>query len=150
MPVTVTIDHLAALPTDLPDGTLVAVGVRAGSLADDAPGLDPSLAAVAGFEGKAAQTLVASTDDGLRLLVGLGETPEVGSLRKIGAAVGKAALKQQALVVDLLGPFEAGDRVAAAEVLTEGLVLGTYRFEAFKDAAEGVVLATVSVVAKGG
>src|SRR5690606_389544 len=115
MPTTVTITHQAALPDD---DVLVALGVRAGHLAEDAPGLDPTLAELAGFEGKAAQTLVATTDAGVRLLVGLGEEPKVDELRKIGAATAKAALKQAGLAVDLLGAFDGADRVAAASALT--------------------------------
>jgi leucyl aminopeptidase len=150
MPVTVSIVHAAALPDDLPQGALVAIGVRAGKLAEDAPGLDLAVAEAAGFEGKAAQTLVAGTDAGVRLLVGLGEDPDATGLRKVGAAAAKAALKAPALAIDALGSFEGADRAAAADTLTQGLVLGSYRFDAYKDAPEGTALESVVVVAKGG
>lgn len=145
-----SIEHLGALPDDLTEGTLVAVGVRASHLSEDAPGLDEALAAASGFEGKPGQTLFASTDAGLRLLVGLGAEPEVGSFRKIGAAAAKAAAKSPALVADLLGPLDAGDRPAAADALAQGLLLGSYRYDEYQATPDDIVLASVSVVAKGG
>lgn len=150
MPVAVSLDHLAALPADLPDGSLVAIGVRKGSLADDAPGLDLDLASVGGFEGKIGQLLVASTDAGLRLLVGLGEDPDPTAFRRIGASVAKRAASQESLVVDLLGHLDGADRSTATEALALGLVLGTYRFGTYKPAPEGTTLGSISVVAKGG
>jgi leucyl aminopeptidase len=150
MPVTISIDHAASLPVDVPDGALIAIGVRSGHLAEDAPGLDLDLASLAGFEGKAAQTLVAATTEGVRLLVGLGESPVAGDFRKIGAAAARAAAKQPALVADLLGPLEAAARPAAADVLAQGLLLGSYRYEQYQDTPDGVVLASATVVAKGG
>lgn len=150
MPVAVSLDHLAALPLDPPEGAIVALGVRKGSLGDDAPGLDLDLASVGGFEGKIGQLLVASTDAGLRLLVGLGDAPDPTTFRRIGAAVAKRAASQEALVVDLLGHLDGADRLVAAEALALGLILGTYRFGAYKPAPEGTTLGSISVVAKGG
>jgi len=150
MPVTVTVDHMAALDIEPVEGTLVAIGVRAGSLSEDAPGLNVLVASAAGFEGKESQTLVAGTDAGVRLLVGLGEEPKVASLRKVGAAIVKASLKHEALVVDVLGPFDPSARPAAADVLTQGLVLGSYRFDEYQERPEGQQLASVTVVARGG
>ncbi len=146
MPIPITIDHQAASP----EADLVALGVRAGHLAEDAPGLDPDLAALAGFEGKVAQTLVAATDDGLRLLVGLGEEPDPGQFRRIGAAVAKAALKRERLAVDALGHLEGADRLLAATALAEGLALGSYAFADYKQPAATTVIAAATVVAKGG
>ena len=150
MPATASLSHLAALPADLPDDALVAVGVRSGHLADDAPGLDLALADLAGFEGKVGQTLIAATDAGSRLLVGVGDAVDPASLRKVGAAAARAARRQPSLVVDLVDLADAADRVEAAEVLAQGLLLGTYRFDEYKDAPEGTALAEVSLVAKGG
>jgi leucyl aminopeptidase len=150
MPATIAIDHAAAVPEKLPEGALVAVGVRVGSLVDDAPGLDPTVAEAAGFTGKEAETLVASTDAGVRLLVGLGEQPMPSSYRKIGAAVAKAAVKRPALVVDLLAHLDGSERVAAADALTQGVVLGSYRFDEYQATPEHVALASATVVGKGG
>ncbi len=150
MPVAVALDHLAALPADVSTGTLVAIAVRSGRLAEDAPGLDADLASLGGFEGKVAQMLVAATDAGIRLLVGVGEAPDATTFRRIGAAVAKRASSQDALVADLVGHLDGPDRLEAVEALAQGLILGTYRFGAYKPSAEGAKLATISVVAKGG
>jgi leucyl aminopeptidase len=150
MPVAVTVDHLAAVPADLPDDALVAIAVRSGNLEADAPGLDLAVAAIGGFEGNVGQLLVAATADGVRLLVGVGETPDPATFRRIGAAVAKKALSRAALVVDVVGHLDGGNRVAAVEALTQGLILGTYRFGTYKAAPEGTALAAVTVVAKGG
>ncbi|WP_426573402.1 leucyl aminopeptidase [Aquihabitans sp. McL0605] len=150
MPVTVTIEHAPGLPDDLPEGAAVALGVRVGHLADDAPGVDSTAAALAGFEGKVGQVWSASVDAGIRLLVGLGAEPDPADFRKIGAATSKAAAKQAALHADLLGHLDGAARAAAAEALTQGLILGTYRFTRYKAAPEGTKLAAITVVGKGG
>jgi leucyl aminopeptidase len=147
MPVPVTVDHAAALPEG---DALIAIGVRADHLAEDAPGTSAELAALAGFEGKVAQTRFADTDDGPRLLVGLGADLSTSGWRKVGAAVAKAAVKQPWVVVDVLRALDGPERAAAAEALAEGLALGSYGFADYKEPAEGTALEAVTVVAKGG
>jgi leucyl aminopeptidase len=147
MPATITVDHLPALPEAAPDGALVAIGVTAEAL-PTVPGLDPALAAAARFEAKEGQTLLAAVEGGVRLLVGLGDgSPR---FRKVGAAVAKAAVGSPSVIVDALGHLDAGDRGSAADELTQGLVLGSYRFQGYKDTPAHVQLAAASVVAKGG
>ena len=147
MPVPITIDHQPALPDDV---DLVAIGVRSGEVAADAPGVDEHLVELSGFEAKPGQTLLTSTDDGLRLLVGLGEVPKLEDYRKIGAAISKASLKRESVAVDALADLEGADRLAAAGALVEGLALGSYGFSDFKDPAPGTALDRVTVVTKGG
>ena len=147
MPVPITIDHAASTPEDI---DLLAIGVRAGRLSEDAPGLDEDVAALAGFEGKVAQTLVAATDGGPRLLVGLGEDPAADQYRRIGAAISKASAKRSQVAADVLADLEGAERVAAAQALAEGLALGSYSFADYKDPADDVVLESVTVVGKGG
>ncbi|MCB0978324.1 MAG: leucyl aminopeptidase [Acidimicrobiales bacterium] len=147
MPVPVSVDHSPTLPEG---DALVAVGVRAGHIEEDAPGASLELADLAGFDAKEAQTHFASTDAGPRLLVGLGEDPSSASWRKVGAAVAKAAVKHPWVVVDALGSLEGAERNAAAEALAEGLALGSYGFADYKEPAEGTALESVTVVAKGG
>ena len=148
MPVPVTIDHAATRPDD--DTTLLVVGVRSGHLVDDAPGLDEDVAALAGFEGKVAQVLAATTVDGPCLLVGMGDEVDPSTFRRIGASVAKASLRRAAVAVDALGLLEGTDRIAAAEALAEGLALGSYGFADYKDPAETTIIEAMTVVAKGG
>jgi len=147
VPVPITIDHLTALAEE---PGMVALGVRSGLLAEDAPGLDLALADLGGFTGDVGQTLIAPTDAGTRLLVGLGAEPDPSTYRKIGAAVAKAAVKQVAVSVDALSVLEGPDRARAAEALTEGLALGSYGFADYKDPAPGTALESATVIGKGG
>lgn len=146
-----SIDHSAALAAPAEGGgPLVAVGVRQGHLDEDAPGVDLDVLGVAGFEGKVGQVRAVATEDGPRLLVGLGEAPDPTTYRRIGAAVAKAASAQPALAVDLLGHLDGPARLAAAEALAQGLVLGTYRFSGYKAEPTGTKLEAITVVGKGG
>ncbi|QXC61355.1 leucyl aminopeptidase [Aquihabitans sp. G128] len=147
MPIPITLDHQATVPDDV---ELVAVGVRSAQLEADAPGLDEELARIAGFEGKLAQTLVAATDEGVQLLVGLGDEADPTTYRKVGAAIAKAAVKRASIAVDVLVDLDGPDRVAAAGALAEGLALGSYGFADYKDPAPGTALEAVTVVGKGG
>ncbi|MCU1497666.1 MAG: hypothetical protein JWM47_1619 [Acidimicrobiales bacterium] len=146
MPIPITLDHQATVPDDL---DLVVVGVRRGRLQADAPGLDEELAAVAGFQGDVAQTLAAATDQGRRLLVGLGAEADPTTYRKVGAAVAKAAVKHAAIAVDALVDLDGADRVAAAAALAEGLALGSYGFADYKEPAAGTALERVTIVGRG-
>ncbi len=147
MPVPIMLVHEAAA---LDDVDLVVVGVRAGHLAEDAAGLDESLATLAGFEGTVAQTLLTTTHDGVRLLVGLGAEPDPADFRRAGAAAAKAALRCERVAVDALGSLDGSARVLAAQALAEGLALGTYAFADYKEPLPSTVIAAVTVVAKGG
>ena len=148
MPVPITLDHQAVLPDEGID--LVVRGVRAGRLEADAPGFDQDVARVAGFEARVAQTLVVATDQGVRLLVGLGDEPDAAAYRRVGAAVAKASVKQARVAVDVLADLEGPGRVAAAEALAEGLALGSYGFADYKEPAPGTALEQVTVLGKGG
>lgn len=148
MPIPITVDHQALVPDEGVD--LVALGVQAGRLEIDAPGLDAAVARVAGFEADVAQTLVAATDHGVRLLVGLGDEPDATTYRRIGAAVAKASLKQAVVAVDVLADLGGAERIAAAQALAEGLSLGAYGFGEYKEPPPGTAIERVTVVGKGG
>jgi leucyl aminopeptidase len=166
MPLTITLDHAPSLaavdasgPTPAPSADasatelperLVAIGVRAGSIEADAPGADVAVLAATGFTAKLAQTVLAVTDAGPRLLVGLGEPADAGSFRRVGAAVARAARGVPHVAVDALGPIDAPQRAAAAEALAEGLALGSYAFTRYKDRPAEARLARATVLGAGG
>jgi leucyl aminopeptidase len=151
MPVRLTVDHQPTVPDPAEGGgELVAIGVRAGRLAEDAAGVDEAVLAASGFEGKPAQTTFVATEAGPRLLVGLGDTPDPGGYRRIGAAVAKAAKASPSVVVDALVDLDGADRVRAAEGLAEGLALGSYSYTDYKPAASEVQLTRATVAGKGG
>lgn len=147
MPTTITVDHAAAVPEEVAS---VAIGVRSGHVAEDAPGVDADLAARAGFEAKVGQTHVAATDAGIRLLVGLGDQPDPATFRKVGAAVAKASTAQASVAVDLLGGLDGAERLTATQALAEGLLLGSYRFDRYKQPDPVPALAAATIVGKGG
>lgn len=148
MPIPITIDHQAALSDD-GDG-LVALGVRVGHVADDAPGVGDDFLEAADFTGAVGQTVLVTTEDGVRLLVGLGDEAGPTAYRKAGAAVAAAAVKRPSVAVDALVDLSGADRTAAADALAEGLALGSYRFTTYKDPGEEMNLASATVLGTGG
>jgi leucyl aminopeptidase len=153
MPLTISVDHAAAGPAPgAPDegDRLVALGVRPGSLEADAPGVDAAVLAGVGFTGKVGQTTLAATLAGPRLLVGLGDQADVGSFRRVGAAVARAARGVPHVWVEAVGLLEAPFRAPAAELLAEGLALGSYAFTRYKDRPAEARLARATVVGPGG
>ncbi len=157
MPLTISLDHAATLAAvnpgtvPAPEGEpLVALGVRSGQVDEDAPGVDPALLAASGFTGNQAQAMLAVTDAGPRLLVGLGDDVSRCSFRRVGAAAARAARSTGHLVVDVLGPVDPGARPGAAEALSEGLALASYTFDRYKDRPADVRLARVTILGAGG
>jgi len=146
MPVPITLDVAARAPK----GALGALAVRAGSLGDDAPGLDVALAELAGFTGKPGQTLVTALRGKTRLLVGVGDEPTPAALRKAGAAAARAARTVEVLALDALGAVPAKQAAEAAGALAEGLALGSYGFADYKEPAEDTRLERVVLVAADG
>ncbi len=155
MPVTIEIEHVASSAA-ADEGVLAAVGVRPDRVPEDAPGVDDDLTTLAGFKAKVAQTLFASTEGGACLLVGLGEDPQPRDYRRIGAAVAKASSRQPEVAVDALGDLAGRARTDAAQALAEGLILGGYRFDAYRandsvDEADGdVQLVRAAIIGAGG
>ncbi len=110
-------------------------------------GHDPRQLARLGFEAKVAQTLtLPAPDGGVELLVGVGPRDELGAdiIRRAGAALVRASGTNKTATVDL-GPVAAP---GAAQALTEGLILGSYRFGTYKG-DQPVTLTAVSVVGTG-
>jgi len=104
-----------------------------------------------GFEAKTAQTLtLAGADGAVEVLVGLGKTAELNAdvVRRAGAALVRASGTNKTASVDLTAVASVG-AAAAAQALTEGLILGAYRFGTYKG-EQPSTLTTVSVVRTGG
>jgi leucyl aminopeptidase len=152
MPIHLALDHVsssAALPPAEGDERLVVVGVRSDSIAEDAAGVDPDLLRVQGFEAEVGQTVVASMPDGLRLLAGLGPA-DPRDFRKVGAAIAKAGSAHPHLVVEVLLRLPQDQRLHGATNLAEGLALGTYAFDRYKERSAKCRLTRATVVSPGG
>ena len=102
----------------------------------------------AGFSGGVGQTLVLDDGDAARIVVGLGPSAKVGTtaLRKAGAAFTKALRGHRRAAFVL--PDDLGDLspAEAAGAVAEGVVLGGYRFDAYRSAPSTKGAPTVTVV----
>jgi leucyl aminopeptidase len=149
---------------DRPDGGAVdalGVGVFADRLeAGEVPaGLDPGFLAAQGFTAKPGQACVvpgAAGGDGpgpVIVALGLGPAAEVGlgTYRKAGAALARATSRRAHLAADLLDGVPDGlDRPAVARAVTEGVLLGAYRYTALKSDPEPHHVESLTVVGRGG
>ena len=116
---------------------------------ETAPG-DATFLSGAGFEGKAGETLLVSTTDGARVLVGLGSRADLDAagLRAAAGASRRAAASFGSLTTHLA---EVGGAVLgvdeAADAVMQGLQLSAYRYEELRgDPPDADDLTAVSVV----
>jgi leucyl aminopeptidase len=156
--------------TDTPlaasDAALVAVAAFAPAAADGPPepghaaaallaalGVDAQAELVAlGFTGKIGSVVRVATRGALPaasvLIVGLGRASELtlDRLRKAAGALAGAAESAPTLATDLAAQVPAGaGPAAAAQAVAEGLVLGAYRFQAYRSEPKGPALTTVTL-----
>ena len=132
------------------------VGVFSDRLeAGDIPaGLDPGFLATQGFTAKPGQACVVPGEAG-HVVVALGLGPEadvtVGTYRRAAAALARATTRQAHLAADLLDTVpEHLDRPAVAQAVSEGVLLGAYRYTALKSDPEPHHVESLTVVGKGG
>ncbi len=107
-----------------------------------------------GFEAKKGDVRAVPGADGrTAFVVGLGPAAEVDAdvLRFAAGSLARAAKRFASLSVDLLGALPTDGNVpAAAQAITEGLVLGGYQFATFKSEPKLAELARVVLVGGGG
>jgi leucyl aminopeptidase len=99
-----------------------------------------------GFTGKVGSTLVVPSREGSTLVaVGVGDAPGPKQLRDAAAAFVRAAGKRAHLATNLVE--HGADAGAAAQAVTEGILLANYRYLGLKTDRSGAsVLDTVSLV----
>ena len=134
---------------ELGAGTLDAIGVLVSSDGDLPEGvpLGREALARAGFEGKAGTSIVLAQPSGTLIVVvgaGAGGDLTVGSLRDAAAAFVRAVPKSAriGLRVPSIGSVDAE---SAARALTEGALLGRYRYDALKSEPRETRLALVEL-----
>jgi leucyl aminopeptidase len=152
MPLTIELAKTA--PPDIP---VVAVGIVAGqepAAEDDSGQVDLTYLATQGFTGERGDVrALPRTGGGVTFAVGLGPAAEVdaSALRQAAGSLARAARRHPALTVDLAGWAADGTSPAsAAQAIAEGLVLGGYRYTAFKSEPGEAALRRVALVARGG
>ncbi len=127
-----------------------AVGVAVGSKGAVARqiGLDRDALAAAGFEGKLGQTLLIAKDkQSVVIAVGVGDAGlDVAKLRDAAAAFARAASRQSHLATGLADVAGGVAPAAAAQAVTEGVLLARYRYEQLKSKKSGVPLEQLTLV----
>ncbi len=144
------------IPGDVEAVIVPACSDRLGT--GDANGTDWGYLRSRGFEGRADQvfTLPGARAGAAVIMVGLGPSADVGpsSIRRASASATRAALRHRVVASHLLDALpegtDAAGKVAAAQALAEGSVLGAYQFTRYKSKADPDKLERVAVIGTGG
>lgn len=126
--------------------TAVAVPVCSDRL-NKVPGLRKAALDRAGFSGRVGETLVLDDGEGTRVLTGLGPIAGVGTaeLRTAAAVFARAVSRHRRVALELPEGLDL-DPAEVVRALTEGLILGAYRFDAYKSSSTpGLSAATIAV-----
>jgi leucyl aminopeptidase len=127
-----------------------AVGIAVGSkgAVPRQIGLDRDALAAAGFEGKQGQTLVIPKDGKTVVIaVGVGDAGlDVAKLRDAAAAFARAASRQSHLATGLADVASGVAPAAAAQAVTEGVLLARYRYEQRKSKKSDAPLEALTLV----
>ena len=102
-----------------------------------------------GFEGKPGQVLAVPNGDGVAVAIGVGEPGAIDAagLRSAAAAFARAASKHAQLATNL-ADVEGVDARVAAQAVTEGVLLASYRYTGLKnDAKNASHLVALTLVA---
>ena len=136
------------------DARVVAVPVFSGRRVPAGVDVDVAFLEAVGFEGKPGETVLIANDSmPATLAVGLGDPDSVDleRLRRAAAAAVRAVWRSEGLSLALLSAApDTLKRPAAAQALTEGALLGAYRFTKYKTDPEACRIRRLDVVAKGG
>ena len=127
-----------------------AIGIAVGSkgAVPRQIGLDRDALAAAGFEGKQGQTLVIPKDGKTVVIaVGVGDAGlDVAKLRDAAAAFARAASRQSHLATGLADVASGVAPAAAAQAVTEGVLLARYRYEQRKSKKSDAPLEALTLV----
>jgi leucyl aminopeptidase len=134
---------------------LVVAGARSDRLDDDlaAAGVSPAFAEASGFTGTADGSLLAPAGSGTGadvLVVGLGPAPAVDAnrLRAAAGTAGRRATRHGRVAVTLAERAADGvDAAAATQAVTEGWILGAYRFDEHRTAPTESKVTAVTLTA---
>jgi leucyl aminopeptidase len=125
----------------------VGLAVAASGAVPRQLGLNRSALEAHGFSGAVGQTLVIPSREGPTLVaVGVGDDASANQLRDAAAAFARAAGKRAALATNLADATSV-DASAAAQAVTEGILLARYRYAGLQSgASNGCPLESVSLV----
>ena len=99
-------------------------------------GFDGAVLDTAGFAGKADQVHLQPADGGFVGLVGLGPAAKVtaATIRRAGAVLARSCSRHARVAIRLADGVDVASG-PARQALTEGMILGNYRFTSYKSAA---------------
>ena len=128
--------------------TAVGIAVGARGAVPKQLGIDRDALAAAGFEGKPGQTFVVPHDKhSVLVAVGIGEAGlDEGGLRNAAAAFARAAARHSHLATALADVASGVSPAAAAQAVTEGVLLARYRYEQRKKTKSDAPLAELTLV----
>ena len=97
-------------------------------------GLSRSALEANGFEGRTGQVLTVPTGDGVTVAIGIGDpgTIDAAGLRSAAAAFARATAKHAQLATNL-ADIDGIDAQVAAQAVTEGVLLASYRYTGLKN-----------------
>ena len=97
-------------------------------------GLSRSALEANGFEGRTGQVLTVPTGDGVTIAIGIGDpgTIDAAGLRSAAAAFARATAKHAQLATNL-ADIDGIDAQVAAQAVTEGVLLASYRYTGLKN-----------------
>jgi leucyl aminopeptidase len=141
-----------------PEGTATGVGVysddNGAAPSANALPVDRSYLAAQGFEAKLGEARTVPGSDGQAVtVVGLGKRSDAtpATFRRAGAVLARSWSRQRAASTALLNDVPAGvDPAEATQALAEGILIGSYRYTAYKGDPEPSRLEHVALVARGG
>lgn len=144
-----TVTVASSIPTT---AEVIGIPVRSSGAVPRQLGMSRSSLEVAGFDGKPGDVLAVPGNDGMvRVALGAGDGLDLAQLRTAAAGLARACGKRTSVATTLLAA--AADDVApadAAQAITEGLLLASYRYVGWKnDPASANQLADATIVAGG-
>lgn len=126
--------------------TATAVAVFADRLTK-VPGIRKAALDRAGFSGKVGETLVLDDGEHTRVLVGVGPIAAVGAndLRTASAVFARSVARHRRVALDYPDGLDL-DPSDGVRAITEGLILGAYRFDTYKSSTKpSLSAATIAV-----
>ena len=131
-----------------PAGAAVGLGVAEKGAVPKQLGMNRKELAALGFDGKLGQHLAVPSGDGLVVAVGGGDADELdaNALRSAAATFARAAAKHATLATNL-AELAGVDAAAAAQAVTEGVLLASYRYVGLKtDDGKGSKLESLTLM----
>jgi leucyl aminopeptidase len=150
-----SVERMAATSIDADTSTpssVTAIGIPVGTQGEPPSevGVARARLVAAGFDGSVGSTLAVPVADGTTVFaVGVGDVDalDASALRSAAAAFARAAGSHEQVAFQLAGT-DAVSADAAAQAVTEGVLLARYRYDPLRREPKGTAVATLTVVSE--